>query len=391
MPIATLLFLAVATLVVILYARGYQLSFNTGKPQLTGSGILVVTSDPDGAEVFINGHLTTATNNTINLAPDTYDVSIKKDGYLPWERTVKVNQEVVTKLTAYLFPIAPQLENITELGVSNPVVDPSGTKIAYTVASQSAKKNGVYVLNMNNNMLLTLQSGSQQITDDTTDTFSQSQLSWSPDGTKLVASMSAKANAKPVQYLLDATSFNSTPQDITETYADVTNGWAKDREDKITAKLSALPLSLRTFLSTNAANLVWSPDDSQIFYQATQAATLEPMMKPLPDSNTVTQQRVLQPGTFYVYSIKEDKNFALPVSVGPDIMPHWFFDSRHIVYVQNKQVTVVDSDGSNQHILYAGPFVDGFAIPWPTGSKIVILTNLGNSEIVPNLYTINLR
>src|SRR5487761_2029079 len=93
MPIATLLFLAVATLVVILYARGYQLSFTTGKPQLTGSGILVVTSDPDGAEVFINGHLTTATNNTINLAPDTYDVSIKKDGYLPWERTVKVNQE----------------------------------------------------------------------------------------------------------------------------------------------------------------------------------------------------------------------------------------------------------------------------------------------------------
>src|SRR5690348_12777929 len=79
-----LLFLGVGTVVAIFYGKGYSLDFTSGKGFLKGTGLLVATSVPDGAQVFINDHLTTATNNTINLPPGEYKVKIFKDGYFPW-------------------------------------------------------------------------------------------------------------------------------------------------------------------------------------------------------------------------------------------------------------------------------------------------------------------
>src|SRR5476651_1536609 len=116
-----LLFMLTATAIVVLYGRGYRFGFDKGSPNLSGTGLLVATSSPDGAQVFVNNHLTTATANTINLAPGTYDVKISKEGYLPWEKTLVVKNEVVTKADALLFPTAPKLESITNLGAQTPV------------------------------------------------------------------------------------------------------------------------------------------------------------------------------------------------------------------------------------------------------------------------------
>ena len=84
--------------------RGYSLNLNGSGPILSGTGLLVATSSPDGAQVFINGHLTTATDNTINLAPGDYDVKIFKEGYFPWEKKITVKKEVVSKADALLIP-----------------------------------------------------------------------------------------------------------------------------------------------------------------------------------------------------------------------------------------------------------------------------------------------
>lgn len=158
-----ILFLVVATIVVIFFAKGYRIGFNGSGTIIAGTGLLVATSSPDGAQVFVNGHLTTATDNTINLAPGDYDVKIFKDGYFPWEKKITVKEEVVSKADALLFPAAPKLESITNVGVSKPVIDPSRSKIAYLVASQSAVKNGIYVLDMSIRPILTLQNSSTQI------------------------------------------------------------------------------------------------------------------------------------------------------------------------------------------------------------------------------------
>ncbi len=91
--LATFFLLAAAVFVAIVLARGY--SFNLDTRNLIPTGILVATSDPDGAEVLIDGKLKTATNNTINLPPGKYDIKIQKDGYTPWEKKVEVKKEEV--------------------------------------------------------------------------------------------------------------------------------------------------------------------------------------------------------------------------------------------------------------------------------------------------------
>ncbi len=59
-----------------LYARGYR--FNTKEYKYTPTGLLVIKSNPDGAQVNIDGELKAATNANLSLAPDTYDIEINK-------------------------------------------------------------------------------------------------------------------------------------------------------------------------------------------------------------------------------------------------------------------------------------------------------------------------
>jgi hypothetical protein len=69
----------------------------------------------------------------------------------------------------------------------------------------------------------------------------------------------------------------------------------------------------------------------------------------------------------------------------------WYPDSKHLVYVHDGKIDMMEHDGQNQTTVYAGPFVDHYVFPWPDATKLVILTNLGNPTIAPNLYTIGLQ
>src|SRR3989344_7346377 len=110
--------------------------------------ILVATSDPNGASVLINGTLKTATNNSLNLQPDNYDITLQLDGYSPWQKTIPIKQEEVFKTNAFLFPKVPNLTPLTLTGATNPVLSPDQSKIVYSVASASAQKNGLWILDM---------------------------------------------------------------------------------------------------------------------------------------------------------------------------------------------------------------------------------------------------
>ena len=383
--------LVAVTIIVILFGKGYQISFNGIKPDVSGTGILVATSNPDGAQVFINGHLTTATNNTINLAPKEYDVKIFKQGYFPWEKHLKVEKGVVTKAEALLLPTAPKLESITNIGVDDPVLDPSQTRIAYTVSSQSVKKNGIYVLDMTSRPILTLQGLSNQIADDTTDLFSKAKLSWSPDGSSIIATVSAQNST--TTYLLKADSLNQTPSDITETLSTVNLTWQKQILEKHKAQIDSLPKELRTFVANNFNIIAWSYDELKILYQVSKPVTLPTIITPpLIGMNSTPEQRSLKKGEIYVYDIKEDRNYKILDSQSKvDYSLSWLADSKHIVYVHNQRVEIIEYDGKNITKVYAGPFADSYAFPWPDGTKIVILTNLGNTDTPPNLYTIGLK
>lgn len=408
---ATLTFLIVGTVLIILYGKGYRLDFLGGKPTLSGTGLLVTTSEPDSAQVFINGHLTTATDNTLNLAPGEYTIRIYKEGYFPWEKKLTVQEEVVAKAEARLFPTAPKLESITAIGVQNPIIDPSHTKIAYTVASQSARKNGIYVLDMNSRPILTLQSASTQIVDETSAPFSDAQFSWSPDGQELIATLSAQPD-NPTTYLLKANGFNQAPTDVTATLDAVQLAWETEKEEKEIARINALKPALRSFLRNHFNIIEWSPDDSKILYQASTSAQLPIIIKPrLVGVETTPEQRALEKGAIYVYDIKEDKNYridlnevTIPQAQQDAEVPkkeaentdtplpfRWFPDSEHLILVKDKKIDILEFDGSNKTTVYAGPFVGNYVFPWVNGSRLVMLTNLGNPTIAPNLYTLGLE
>jgi hypothetical protein len=395
-PAIIVLFLIIATAIVVLLGRGYGLNLNGNGSILSGTGLLVATSSPDGAQVIINGHLTTATDNTINLAPGDYDVKIYKEGYFAWEKKITIKNEVVSKADALLFPTAPQLASITNVGILNPVIDPSFTKIAYAVASQSAVKNGIYVLDMSVRPILTLQNASSQIAQDLTNTFSAATFVWSPDSAQILATIS-KGNTS-TKYLLDTSTLNQTPQDVTETIDSVNSSWQKIKTDKDTAQLNSLPKALRTVVGDDFNVLQWSADETKILYQASQSATIPLIITPpLIGTDSTPQVRTINKGEIYVYDIKEDRNYlilsSLPISqVDSGELPiMWYPDSKHLVYVHDGRIDMMEYDAQNQTTVYAGPFVDDYVFPWPDATQLVILTNLGNPNIAPNLYTIGLK
>lgn len=396
---ATALFLIVATIAVILYGKGYNFSFGNGKIGISGTGLLAATSQPDGAGIYINDHLTSATNNTISLPPGKYAVKISKSGYFPWYKKIKIEKEVVSSTYAFLIPTAPKLDNITHEGVSNPVLDPTRTKIAYTVSSSDdSRKNGIYILDMGLRPILTLQSSSSQIADDTIDNFSKASLSWSPDAKELTATISARPNIATT-YLLK-TSFNENPQDVTATLASINSSWRKQEESQDKSQLLGYKTKLQNLIKDYFTILSWSEDETKILYLAGKSADLPLIINPpLIGTDSQPEERAISKGTIYVYDIREDKNFkvldSMPQSKSQDFINgfplNWFTDSKHLIYVAEKKIQIMDYDGLNKTTIYAGPFVDGYVFSWPDASKILILTDLGNPNISPNLYTIGLK
>jgi len=394
--------LVLATTGVVLYGKGYRLGFQKGSPQISKTGILQFTSSPKGAQVYIDGHLTAATDNAINLNPGKYTVTISKDGYNDWRKDYEIKREVVSNADALLFPKAPTLQSVSTFGVESASIDPSQTKLALKIASTSTKKNGIYIFDMTARSFPVLvgQSSSTQIVDDSIIPFSKADLSWSPDGKQILASVKNDAG-DTTYYLLKTDGLNTDPQDVTATLDSITDSWQTQKKDKEIARLKSLKPEVQKYAADNFKILSWSPDETKILYQASSSAEMPVFLKPrLIGNNLLYERRDLKENAIYVYDSKEDINTRIIdktdevcdlLEEGCKIPFTWFPDSRHLLYVHSNKIEAVEDDGSNMTTLYAGPFVDHYVFPWPDGSKIVILTNLGNSNIKPTLYTIGLK
>jgi hypothetical protein len=394
--------LILATILVILYGKGYRIGniFN-GKPTISKTGLLVATSTPDGAQLFINGNLTSATDDTIDLLPGEYTIRLAKEGYFPWEKKVKIQKEVVTKADALLFPTAPRLENITSSGVEHPVLDPSGKKLAFRIASQSAKKNGIYVLDMNTTPILTLRSSARQITDDVTDQFSKATYEWSPDGEEILATIMNEETGIPTYYNLRAGNFNDTPRNVTAIVSSVLEDWDAQRTEKAAARVNGLSKKLKQLIKEKFTILAWSPDDTKILYTASASAEIPFIITPRHIGlDSMREVRTIEKDGVYVYDLKDDYNTKVldandtgcKEAIQPCTPPvQWFPDSDHLIVVTDNKIRAVEDDGTNSTTIYAGPFVNNYVFSWPNGSKLVILTNFNNTGTPANLYTISLK
>ena len=386
-----LFFITIGTVVAILYAKGYRFLPQNGKGMIEGTGLLVLTSKPDGAKVLVNNHFTTATNNTINLQPGNYDVKIQKDGYFTWEKTIIIKKETVSEANALLFPVAPKLEAVTTTGAENPIMDTTGTLLAYTVSSASATKNGVYVIDMSARPLIPFGSASVQIANDVADTMSKAKLTFSSDGKELLATLPTST------YLLSTSGLNTTPRDVTATIIQLQREWSAEILDKNKKILDSYPKELKLFGQKSFRDFLPSPEGDKILYTASNSATLALIKKErVPGANSTPEIRSVKEGNIYVYDLKEDKNYLLfdrsdlkANQASPTFL--WLASSRHLVFAQNGKINVVEYDGQNLTTIYAGPFLNSFAFPWPDGSSIAIITQFNNATVPYNIYRIGLQ
>jgi hypothetical protein len=379
--LVTILIVASLALFASYYARGYKLNFKTLK--FSPNGILVVNSEPNGAQIYIDDQLKTATSATISVAPGIYKIQVKKDGFLTWEKQMEVQKEVVTQIDAVLFPAAPSLSALTFAGVANPVVSPSTTKIAYAVPGtiDTTEKTGLWITEVAT-FPIGFNREPKRITDGD---LTKATWTWSPDEREILLTIDK------LSYLLDTTEF--TPQEervnVSNQLDAIHKRWDEIEDKKLTAQLTNLPDELETIFAKKADTIIFSPDEYKILYTASESATLPAgLVKELPGASTQKQTRDIKPGMKYVYDIKEDRNFEV---ANKEEITYWLPTSRHLIVPQKDKIVIVEYDGTNKQTVYSGSYIFPHAYPYSNAGKMLILTNLGATDSLPNLYSLNLK
>lgn len=418
-PFVTLCSILGVSLAVIAYGRGYRIDVK--KNSLKPTGLISATSDPVGAQVFVEGTLKTATNNSFAIDPGWYNVTVSKEGYIPWQKKLRVQGEIVARADAFLFPTNPSLSPLTTLGIQNPLLSPDGTKIAYTIPKGHldnglTKKAGLWVYELSDGPLGRNRDPIQLAGIEDTFDVTTATLTWSPDSSQILT-VTKGSGAR----LYDVDN-PGTSTLATATYKALLTDWEEERITKDRQKLAAFKQPLIDLATSSAKIISLSPDETKLLYEATAAATLPIMIDPpLIGTNSTPETRTIKPGSIYVYDSKEDKNFFIldkkelpaakttptptrkPIVTAktapiPDITTqespfiHWFPTSRHLLLTLPGKIDIMEYDRTNWVTVYAGPLSDGFVAPWNNGSRIIIMTNLNPGvSSLPNLYSVNLR
>src|SRR3989338_4756956 len=262
--IATLLLILSISTFLIFQARGYKLDFKNKKIEKTG--IIAVSSLPTGAAVYLNGHLTSATNtNLADLVPGEYSLKVTKAGYSHWEKKIQVEAELVTPVDITLFPSVPDLSPLTFTGIINPQISPDRQKIVYAI--KDGENSGLWVLDLADKPLIFSKDPKQIAKDTTTLSFSSSDFSWAPDSKSIVSILqeSSKTGSENTRtYLLSADQLNNDRlADITNTIDRTRKAWDEDKILKDQDRISRLINKDAVSLVSSSANIIWSPDETK--------------------------------------------------------------------------------------------------------------------------------
>ncbi|MFH0936727.1 MAG: PEGA domain-containing protein [Candidatus Daviesbacteria bacterium] len=369
--LATLIIIALGAGIAIFFTKGYSFSAKNGG--LIGTGIISATSHPDGASVYIDGHLTTATNTNIsNLSPKIYKIKIAKDGFIPWEKDVQVTEGLVSEIKATLFPALPTLYPLTVSGAESPVLSPDGGKLAFAVPfssdGRSRQKGGIWVWTMTSTPIAFARGAEpHQIVISTTDLdFAKATLAWSPDSKQLLVSLQeggveGEANARNYLLSSDGQTSVSNLRDITPTLASTLKNWKDDQKVENETRVASIKDLNTRKIASDSATVKWSPDETKF---------------------------MVREKTAKVYDLEDKKEYQLPEA---DTYL-WLPDSLHVILVSEGKISVCEFDGGNTAVIYAGKFDEANVFPWPDSSRLVFLTSFDTpSASNPNLFGINLK
>jgi len=404
----------ILTYLVSFLIRGYRPGFNQKRLGLTATGLLVADSDPEGASVYINDKLATATDDTINLSPEDYKIRIEKDGYLPWQKTITIKKEVVSQTSATLFRTTTDLKPLTNTGAINPTSSPDRSKIIYAVSQASEKrKNGVWLLDLSSNLPIN-RANTKQLTGSITNLNWQSaKFIWSPDNKNAILIETGPKQQVVNAFQINTDRFTEADQliDVSFRLSLILQEWQQEAKEELDLKIEKLPEEMANIATTSATMINFSPDDEKLFYLAINQEKIPDNLIPHPPArSTQPEEREIIPGNIYVYCLKEDTNFLIgsmaelgiskeeinkdiPIYVQENkpVAINWL-TSNYLLYLDHEknEIKVIEADATNRESIYDGPFENGFVFPSPTGKSLITLTSL-RPDSPGNLYEIKVR
>src|SRR5579872_2182228 len=134
-PLIAIFFLAFLVLAPFVVSFVTGIKYDSGSHKFVRTGSIYVKTQPNKAQIFLNGKLYGNTPATLRfLAPGDYQVLIKKNGYFDWSKTLNVRAQYVTYVN----------QDIDDLTMF--LSQPKGTQIAQNVLDfYSGKKRILYV------------------------------------------------------------------------------------------------------------------------------------------------------------------------------------------------------------------------------------------------------
>ncbi len=389
------IFLISLTVIGVKFLQGYRVDVN--KKQLKLTGLLVVKSQPVAAQLFLDDKLSGATDASLSLPQGDYKVKLAKPGYQVWQKQIRVRNGLVTQIGATLWPISPDLSKVTYAGVLKPVLSPSRNEIAYVLPNSKAVNDwqlqpGIYILSLSSRGILNKKRSHLIAKDTLTVNFDKlKKLIWSPDGSKLMAILDNQVFLLSTANLQD----NTPLLDVSYQKSNILNLWAKQKDIQLKAVFEKIKKPLAQELSRSSRVVDISPNDNILLYQATASAKLNRVIDPpLPDNGHFQDIRKLKKGDYYVYDIRDDKNYYLMAKsqVLPKTKLWWMADSRHILVINPGIISIIDLDGSNKTTIFTGKFDSGDVFPYASSQDIIVLTSLNPTQVkFYNLYNLSLR
>ncbi|MFA6005826.1 MAG: PEGA domain-containing protein [Patescibacteria group bacterium] len=419
--------IGVITLLIIMFARGYR--FNLDSKSVKSRGILVANSLPNSSQIYINDKFSSLTPDNIYLAPGEYSVRLQKEGYIPWEKHYSINAEVVSRTDALLFSTNPSLSPLTRQGVINPLLSPSRESIVYLSLPdesdvQSQENGGIFMAKISSKTLSFFRQRSILVP------YSKLPFGFVPEKTKFIFSPDEKnilvflyddTDALTAALLISTGNPGAGFLDATISYESLIENWETQQTEIQQQIFDTLGKKVRMIFENNTYLIDISPAKNKLLYFAMKPAILPYTINPpLIGSVPTAQSRTLKSGEYYVYDIKEDKNYVIDIYSSPERLKtlstlekvlenkevsvanwldrylafsniFWYSDSRHVVYMNGESINIVEYDSQNNTLIYSGPFETTFSAVSSDGD-LIVLTNINpKKNKLPNLYTVSIK
>jgi uncharacterized phage-like protein YoqJ len=178
-----------ATTILLYRSYGFELGKNG---QIVQQGLVFVSSSPNPANIYLDGHLDGTTNKRIFLDAGQYTIKLQRDGYRPWVRAVTVEGGSVEHFDyPFLFPTTLTSSSVKNYGTA-PALSIQSPSRQWLLVQSPAAFNKFDEFNLNQKQASQVISNESSITvpssvlTPSTGTQSWSLEEWSTDNTHVI-------------------------------------------------------------------------------------------------------------------------------------------------------------------------------------------------------------